>query len=152
MCSCPLQHSFMKQFLASVNESDYITMRLGFITVYNLGLWFVLWIEFLTTIISKDKLFFFFFFYIDSLQDQPKIQFPQIFNACNQFRFQESCWYQVKKKKFRLFENYTYFKECSWFCSNVFTTYCSWYLWVFVVLFLLLNIAGEMTSFYFDPN
>ncbi|KAL0775601.1 hypothetical protein Bca101_040753 [Brassica carinata] len=26
-------HSFMKQFLASVNESDYITMRLGFVTV-----------------------------------------------------------------------------------------------------------------------
>jgi len=34
MCSFPLQQSFMKQFLASVNESDYITMRLGFVTVY----------------------------------------------------------------------------------------------------------------------
>lgn len=43
-------------------------------------------------------------------------------------------------------------KKCSWFCSNVYISTRSWYLWVFVVLFLLLNIAGEMTSFNFDPN
>lgn len=37
VCVCvysrPLQQSFIKQFLASVNRSDYITMRLGFVRV-----------------------------------------------------------------------------------------------------------------------
>lgn len=131
----------MKQFLASVNESDYITMRLGFITVVSRA-FFILWIEFPSTIKSHDKLMLL-VLYIDSLQDQSKIQFPRVSNTCSQFWFQESCRYQVKVSWiFHKNQKYPYCIEYMlMYISN-----CSWYLWVFVVFFLLLNITGKATD------
>ncbi|CAN7021026.1 unnamed protein product [Brassica oleracea var. botrytis] len=78
-------HSFMKQFLASVNESDYITMRLGFVTTH--------------------------------CKTNPKFNFHKyLIRALN-----------------------SDFKK---------VVGISWYLWVFVVLFLLLNIAAWHVYFW----
>ncbi|ESQ39039.1 hypothetical protein EUTSA_v10001415mg [Eutrema salsugineum] len=78
-------HSFMKQFLGSVNESDYITMRLGFITTH--------------------------------CKTNPKFNFHKyLMRALN-----------------------SDFKK---------VVGISWYLWVFVVLFLLLNIAAWHIYFW----
>ncbi|CAH2058074.1 unnamed protein product [Thlaspi arvense] len=78
-------HSFMKQFLASVNESDYITMRLGFIRTH--------------------------------CKTNPKFNFHKyLMRALN-----------------------SDFKK---------VVGISWYLWVFVVLFLLLNIAAWHVYFW----
>ncbi|KAG7570401.1 Mlo-related protein [Arabidopsis thaliana x Arabidopsis arenosa] len=77
--------SFMKQFLASVNKSDYITMRLGFVTTH--------------------------------CKTNPKFNFHKyLMRALN-----------------------SDFKK---------VVGISWYLWVFVVLFLLLNIAAWHVYFW----
>ncbi|KAL9302740.1 MLO-like protein 15 [Arabidopsis thaliana] len=77
--------SFMKQFLASVNESDYITMRLGFVTTH--------------------------------CKTNPKFNFHKyLMRALN-----------------------SDFKK---------VVGISWYLWVFVVLFLLLNIVAWHVYFW----
>uniref|UniRef100_A0A1J3G1D8 MLO-like protein n=2 Tax=Noccaea caerulescens TaxID=107243 RepID=A0A1J3G1D8_NOCCA len=78
-------HSFMKQFLGSVNKSDYVTMRLGFITTH--------------------------------CKTNPKFNFHKyLMRALN-----------------------SDFKK---------VVGISWYLWVFVVLFLLLNIVAWNIYFW----
>ncbi|CAA7050557.1 unnamed protein product [Microthlaspi erraticum] len=78
-------HSFTKQFLASVNKSDYITMRLGFITTH----------------CKTNKKFNFHKYLMRALNSD----FKKVVGI-------------------------------------------SWYLWVFVVLFLLLNIAAWHVYFW----
>ncbi|XVF30654.1 hypothetical protein REPUB_Repub16aG0077000 [Reevesia pubescens] len=78
-------HSFFKQFYASVNKSDYVTLRLGFIMTHCRG----------------NPKFNFHKYMIRALEDD----FKQVVGI-------------------------------------------SWYLWVFVVIFLLLNVNGWHTYFW----
>lgn len=78
-------HSFLKQFYASVTESDYVTLRLGFIRTHCPG----------------NPKFNFYKYMIRALEDD----FKQVVGI-------------------------------------------SWYLWVFVVIFLLLNVNGWHTYFW----
>ncbi|KAK6232695.1 hypothetical protein SCA6_002768 [Theobroma cacao] len=80
-----LQHSFFKQFYASVTKSDYVTLRLGFIMTHCRG----------------NPKFNFHKYMIRALEDD----FKQVVGI-------------------------------------------SWYLWVFVVIFLLLNVNGWHTYFW----
>ena len=62
-----LQHSFLKQFYASVTKSDYITLRLGFIMVSHLRFSVDVYLTFILKLHNKS------FTAVDTLQGQPEV-------------------------------------------------------------------------------
>ncbi|KAD3336173.1 hypothetical protein E3N88_31692 [Mikania micrantha] len=92
--------SFFKQFYGSVTKSDYVALRLGFITTH--------------------------------CRSNPKFNFHKYMIRALEDDF---------KKKDHFMGSFV--SIIIYLCSNC----CSWYLWVFVVMFLLLNINGMQPHF-----
>lgn len=66
-----LQHSFFKQFYGSVTKSDYVALRLGFITVRT-------WTDILLYFYIIYTPFWCKLSFLDTLQGEPKVQFSQV--------------------------------------------------------------------------